>query len=106
MPLPRNPTVQDFFKLYITDQIIEHIVIQTNLYAQQFIEQHQNNLRPHSLVDQWKAMDRTEILTLLAVIILMGVVQKPKFALYWSTDSLISTPIFSQSYLEIDFLFF
>lgn len=96
MPLPRNPTAQDFFKLYITDQIIDHIVIQTNLYAQQFIEQHQNNLRPHSLVHQWKATDRAEILTLLAVVILMGVVHKPRFAMYWSTDSLISTPIFSQ----------
>ena len=43
VPLPKNPTAQDFFKLYITDQIIDHIVVQTNLYAQQFIEQHQNN---------------------------------------------------------------
>ena len=70
--------------------------MQTNLYAQQFIEQHQNNLRPHSLVHQWKATDRAEILTLLAVVILMGVVHKPRFAMYWCTDSLISTPIFSQ----------
>ena len=96
MPLPRNPTAQDLFKLYITDQIIDHNVIQTNLYVQQFIKQHQNNLRPHSLVHQWKATDGTEILTLLAVVILMGVVHKPRFAMYWSTDSLISTPIFNQ----------
>ena len=96
VPLPRNPTAQDFFKLYITDQIIDHIVVQTNLYAHQFREHHQNNLRPHYLVHQWKAIDRAEILTLLAVVILMGVVHKPRFAMYWSTDSLISTPIFSQ----------
>ena len=38
VPLPRNPNAQDFFKLYITDQIIDHILIQTNLCAQQFIE--------------------------------------------------------------------
>ena len=96
VPLLRNPTTQDFLKMYITDQIIDHIAIQNNLYAQQFIEQHQNNLRPHSLVHQWKATDRPEILTLLAVVILMGVVYKPSFAIYWSTDSLTSTPIFSQ----------
>ena len=96
MPLPRNPTAQDFFKLYITDQIIDHNVIQTNLYAQQFIEQYQNNLRSHSLVYQWKATDRAEILTLLAVVILLEILHKPRFAMYWSTDSLISTPIFSQ----------
>ena len=29
--LCRNPTAQDFFKLYITEQIIDQIVIQTNL---------------------------------------------------------------------------
>ena len=96
MPLPRNLTAQDFFKLYITDQIIDYTLIQTNLYAHQFIEQPQNNLTPHSLVHQWKATDRAEILTLLAVVILMGVVHKPRFAMYCSTDSLISTPIFSQ----------
>ena len=48
------------------------------------------------MVHQWKATDRAEILTLLAVVILMGVVHKPRFAMYWSTDSQISTPIFSQ----------
>ena len=94
--LPRNPTAQGFFKVYFTDQIIDRILIQTYQYAQQFIEQHQNNLRPHSLVHQWKATDRTEILTPLAVVILMGVVHTPRFVMYWSMDSLISTPIFSQ----------
>ena len=94
--ISRSPTAQDLFKLYITEQIIYHTVIQTNLYAQQVIEQHQNNLRQHSLVHLWKATDRAEILTLLAVVILMGVVHKPQFPMYWSTDSLISTPIFVQ----------
>ena len=46
MPLPRNPTAQDFFKLYITEQLIDQIVTQPSLYAQQFIEQNQNNLKP------------------------------------------------------------
>ena len=34
VPLSRNPTAQYFFKLYITEQIIDPIVIQTNLYLQ------------------------------------------------------------------------
>ena len=49
--LPPNPTAEDFFKLYINEDIIDHIVTQTNLYAQQYIEREQNNLRPHSLVN-------------------------------------------------------
>ena len=48
------------------------------------------------MVHQWKATDRVEIVTLLVVVILMGVIHKPRFAMYWSTDSLISTPVFSQ----------
>ena len=96
MLLPRHSIAQDFFKLYITKQIIELIVIQTNLYVQQFIEQYQNNLRPHSLVHQWKATDRAEILTLLAATIHMEVVHEQRFAIYWSKDSLISTLMFSQ----------
>ena len=38
MPLPRNPTVQDFFTLYITEQIIDYFIVQTNLYVQQLVE--------------------------------------------------------------------
>ena len=53
-------------------------------------------MRPDSFLHQWKATDRAELLTLLAVVILMGVVHKPIFAIYWSTESLISIPIFSQ----------
>ena len=37
-PMPRNPTSQDFFQLYITDEIIDRIVTETNLYAEQFTE--------------------------------------------------------------------
>ena len=33
VPMPPNPTAKDFFKLYINEEIIDHIVTQTNLYA-------------------------------------------------------------------------
>ena len=41
--MPRNPTSQDFFKLYTTDEIIDRIVTKTNLYAEQFIEKEHGN---------------------------------------------------------------
>ena len=37
-PLPPNPIAQDFFKLYIGEEIVDHIVTQTNLYAETYIE--------------------------------------------------------------------
>ena len=34
--------------------IIDHLVRETNLYAQQFIAKEDDNLRPHSLAMNWK----------------------------------------------------
>ena len=45
---------------------------------------------------QWKPTDRQEMLCFLALQILMGVIHKPRLALYWAKDTLISTPIFGQ----------
>ena len=36
--LPTNPTVEDFFKLYITEEMIDYLMVQTNLYARQFLD--------------------------------------------------------------------
>ena len=94
--LPRNPTPQDFFKLYITEEIIDHLVTQTNLYAAQYIEREHDNLGPRSTVHQWIPTSRPEMLTLMGILILMGILHKPRMALHWSTDKLLATPIFSQ----------
>ena len=102
-PLPPNPTPEDFFTLYTNEDIIDHIVTQTNLYAQQYIEREQNNLRPHSVVKQWKPTDRQEMVAFLAMLIMMGIIHKPKINMYWSKDSLLLTPVFGQLMGEIGF---
>ena len=76
--LPTNPTVEDFFKLYITEEVIDHLVVQTNLYARQFLDKEKDNLKPHSRLHEWKPTDRAEMLTFLAILILMGIVHKPR----------------------------
>ena len=94
--LPRNPLPLDYFKLYVTDEIIDIIVQETNLYAEQCIERDHETLRPFSLAHQWKPTNRVEMQAFLGLLILMGVVYKPRFKIYWSTDTLLSTPIFNQ----------
>ena len=37
-PLPENAIAEDFFKIYIDEEIIDHIVRQTNFYAEGYIE--------------------------------------------------------------------
>ena len=81
-PLPPNPIAQDFFKLYIGEEIVDHIVTQTNLYAETYIERERHNFRPHSLVKEWRPTDREEMLTFLAMLVLMGIIHKPRISMY------------------------
>ena len=41
-------------------------------------------------------MTTNEIKTFLGVLLLMGIVYKPKMRMYWSKDALYSTPLFSE----------
>ena len=84
--LPTNPTVEHFFRLYITEEMIDHLVVQTNLYARQFLDKEKDNLKPHSREHEWKPTDRAEMLTFLAMLILMGIVHKPRLPMYWCND--------------------
>ena len=99
--LPQNPTPLDYFNLYFTNRIIDHILTETNRYADQYIRQQGDNMRPHSLVHQWVATDRDEKRAFLGLMVLMGVVYKPRLTMYWSNDELYQKPIF-QSILPRD----
>ena len=94
--LPRNSTSEDFFKLYITDEIIDEVVTQTNLYARQYLEKEKDNLKPNSTAHQWKPTDMAEMLIFLGLLMLMGIVHKPRMTMYWSRDNIMKTPIFNQ----------
>ena len=82
--------------MYITDELIDHLVNQTNMYAAQYIEKEGNNLGPNSNVHDWVPTNRPEMTTLLGVLLLMRVVHKPRMTMYWSADNLLATPIFNQ----------
>ena len=92
--LPENPTALDYFKLYFTDILIDLIVTETNRYAGQFIEKERNNLKRYSIVHQWVPTNHSEISALLGILTLMGIIYKPRVAMYWSSDELLCTPIF------------
>ncbi|GFR69950.1 PiggyBac transposase Uribo1 [Elysia marginata] len=85
-------TPSDFYTLFINDELINHMVIRTNLYARDVIASTQ--LKPSSRMHQWVPTDIGEMLTFLGLLLLMGIVKKPSFHDYWSTDPLIRTPVF------------
>nr|XP_047137925.1 piggyBac transposable element-derived protein 4-like [Hydra vulgaris] len=86
----KNPTCLDFFELYFPDELITLLVAETNRYARQFFAANPDN---SSL---WEETNVAEIKTFIAVILLMGVIYKPKLIMYWSKDALYNTPIFSE----------
>lgn len=45
---------------------------------------------------QWVPVDMQEIFTVIAMVLLMGILKKNSYKKYWSQDPLLSTPIFGQ----------
>ena len=90
-----NKALIDFFQLFFTDKILESIVEQTNLFAQQYTEGHE--LSRHSRVQQWvrSAHDLTELKRFLALIIIMGPISFPSIKDCWVTSWPFATFTFS-----------
>ena len=103
--LPENPTALDYFRLYFTDRVTNLIITETNRYAQQYLEIEGQNLRRHSILQHWVPTDNDEMCALLGLLMLMGIVHKPRVAMHWSHDELFSTPIF-QNIMTRDRFFF
>lgn len=91
-----NPTEFDYFRLYLTDDIIHVVVTETNRYAEQYLHDNADNLRPHSTARAWKPTNSDEMITFLGILLLMGIIYKPRLPMYWSTNELYHTTIFSQ----------
>ena len=81
------------------DKIIEHIVQQANLYAEQSIQcqQEQDKQQPHSSSRALKPVTLVELKKIFGLLFLTGIICKPTLQSYWSTDELISTPMFAKA---------
>lgn len=71
------------FRQFLTDEILDIIVVETNRYALQYTSFHQ--LRPRALLKKWTDTNRDEIKKFIAILMIMGIVHLPKMRLYWSS---------------------
>ena len=92
MPLDAKPI--KYFSKYFTDEVTDTICIETTRYADQYIKANAANLRPKSIVHDWKPTNWNEIKVFLGLCILMGIVSKPTVSMFWSKNSFYHTPIF------------
>ncbi|KAL7404530.1 hypothetical protein ABVT39_016045 [Epinephelus coioides] len=88
-----NPV--DFVELFLSDELIQNIVIQTNLYAQQYIEAEQH-VSPQARSHAWKPVTVSEMKRFLGLFFLTGIIRKPELEMYWSTDEMLATPYFNK----------
>ena len=84
-------TYLDYLELYFTDEIWKLLVTETNRFAVQFFA----GANESSYTKLWEPVTILEMKTFLGLVMLMGIIHKPKISMYWSTDNLYSTPIFA-----------
>ena len=80
-----DATPYEFFQMLVTDDILDNIVEQTNVYANQFISSH--SLAPRSRVHGWAraSFTRQELEKFISLIIVMGLVNLPTLEDHWVT---------------------
>ncbi|XP_070548371.1 piggyBac transposable element-derived protein 4-like [Ptychodera flava] len=76
----------DFFRLFMTDDFLDHLVRETNKYAQ-FKQD-----RLQKVDADWSPVDRNEMKAYFGVIILMGIHSLPEIRDFWSTDDRLHVP--------------
>jgi len=97
-----HETPSELYKLFLTDEILDIIVNETNFYAANFLATHAS--RNKQQYKKWKEVTKEELLKVVGIIFIMGMVKKPTISDYWSTDPLISTPVFRKVMVRDRFL--
>eukprot|EP00079_Xenopus_tropicalis_P036071 XP_017949842.1 PREDICTED: piggyBac transposable element-derived protein 4-like [Xenopus tropicalis] len=83
----------DFFHLFVTEAILQDMVLYTNLYAEQFLAQ--NPLPRFARAQAWHPTDIMEMKRFVGLTLAMGLVKANSLESYWDTTTVLSMPIFS-----------
>ncbi|XP_068112061.1 uncharacterized protein [Hyperolius riggenbachi] len=83
----------DFFQLFISDNLLESIVLETNRYAQQFIST--NPTSHYSKPGLWKPTTIGQLKQFLGLILNMGLTKKLRYKSYWAKDVTHHKPLYS-----------
>ena len=98
--IPADYSPVDVFLLLIDDKVIDHIVCETNKYADQEIAKITS--KPHSRLKKWSSTNSEEIKQFLGMILWMGLVRLGSLENYWSKKRIYQQAILLQCCQEID----
>ncbi|KAM3842484.1 piggyBac transposable element-derived protein 4-like [Diretmus argenteus] len=83
-----------FLELLLSDEVLQLVVVQSNLYADQCIALHDHLATPYSRLNAWKPLTVGELKRFLGLLFLTGLIRKPSLEEYWSINSALETPYF------------
>ncbi|XP_065674004.1 piggyBac transposable element-derived protein 4-like [Hydra vulgaris] len=86
-----NRTPLTIFEAFVTDDLVDLIVEQSNLFAVQYRKN--NIIKDKSRIQKWIPLGRNDIRLYIAFILYRGILWKPTHAMYFSTNPLFDTPI-------------
>ena len=87
--IPENATPTYFFKLFLSDDLISFLVVETNRYAEKVLDE--IIIKRNSRFKEWKPTDFDEMKLFLGLLIQIGMLNLPRLSDYWSTDPLFKT---------------
>lgn len=86
--LPPNILLEeplDYYKLFVTEEVIAKMVMETNKHAADFLSSHV--IKPKSRLRHWEPTTFEEMERFMGVLLVMGINKIPKLDLYWSKKS-------------------
>ncbi|XP_070546976.1 piggyBac transposable element-derived protein 4-like [Ptychodera flava] len=94
--IPADATPLSFVRFFLTDEVLDVTVTETNKYADQVIQEklRDGGLQQHSRLRRWRPVNKDEMCVFLGVSIAMGILRKPDLDQYWSTNEILYTPFF------------
>ena len=101
--IPPDYSPVDVFRSLIDDKVIDHIVCETNKYADQEIDKITS--KPHSRLKKWSSTNSEEIKQFLGLILWMGLVRLGSLENYWSKKRIyqqaIPTSVLSRNRFQL-----
>ena len=90
-----------YLRLFLDDSVIDIIVNETNRYAEQALTR--TSHRRLSRTRHWEPVTRDDIWRFFGVLVLQGLVRKPRQQWYWPRNRLLMTPVFQDVMSEYKF---
>ena len=94
LQVPDNVFEADVFRLFISDDVLDLMVTETNRYALQVKEKKGSEAGVFSRVSQWEPVTRPEMSAFVGVLLLYGLTGRPSHELNWTTDPYLEMPGF------------